>query len=269
MSGPAGSFRNAAEPEPFVLRSATFRQPWGDRPEARSTLHNAGVVPRMPRPHQPNVPMTFNRSLRHHSLRASDVLPLYDGVFTVAFTLLAFNLPDRLAPLIGTGRLLQSVGVYGLVGIAVIIYWFKLRRLMLIDRLLQPPQLLLVALGLLSVVLVPKLANLVLRHGVGAGNVLHWTLPQLVNTLCLGVLLLFNLICVLYTQTLRQRRGHRGRVEPLLNALLRNQALGMLALLVLMALELSFHWFDNQYLYLLPVILLAEEIVAARKVLSL
>ena len=209
----------------------------------------------------------FSRRLRHQTLRAADVLPLYDGVFAVAFTLLAFSLPDRLVGLMGRIALLKSLGIYVLAGSMVIVDWFKLRRLMLLDRLLQPPQLLLVALGLITVVLLPKLASLVLHHGVGVGNLLHWSLAQLVNTLCLTVLLLFDLICWLYALSLHWRDGHRRRSDRLLRGIVRTQGCGMACLLLLLVMELSFTWFDNQYFYLVPFILLMEELVVAREVL--
>lgn len=41
------------------------------------------------------------------------------------------------------------------------------------------------------------------------------------------------------------------------------------ALLLLLGLELAFAWFDNDFVYLLPVILLIEEWLVARRVLSL
>jgi uncharacterized membrane protein len=203
--------------------------------------------------------MAFSRSLRHHSLRASEVLPFFDGVFAVAFTLLAFNLPDRLVGAMASARLSHSLAVYALAALTVIIYWFKLRRLVLVDRLLQPPQLLLVGIGLLIIVLLPRLASLVLQHGVGAGNLLHWTLPQIVNTLCLSMLLLLNLVCLLYARSLLGRLHRRGRQDRLLSSVVHAQGLGMLALSGLLVLELSFTWFDNQYFFLLPFLLLAEE----------
>jgi uncharacterized membrane protein len=205
--------------------------------------------------------MKINPTLRHHSLRASDLLPFYDSVFAVAFTLLAFNLPDQLR---GSGwalSLLDNLGWYGLSGVAVFLYWLKLRRLVLLDRIVQLPQLGLIAIGLLTVVLIPKLASLVLRHGVGAGTLLHWTLPQVVNTTCLGFLILFNLLCLLYALGLQQRRNHLRQNRPVLKGVIATQWLGMAAMTVLLILELSFSWFDNQYIYVLPLILIIEEAI--------
>ncbi len=208
--------------------------------------------------------MAFNRSLRHHSLRSREVLPFYDSVFAVAFTLLAFNLPDRLGAVAGTSQLLNTLAWYGLSAVAVFLYWLKLRRLVLLDRFVQLPQLGLIGLGLLTVVLVPKLASLVLRHGVGVGSLLQWTLAQVVNTTFLGFLLLFNLICLLYAISLKVRRSHRRRSDQLLQGIITTQLMGLAAMLVLVILELSFAWFDNQYVFLLPLILVAEEITVLR-----
>jgi hypothetical protein len=205
--------------------------------------------------------MKINSSLRHHSLRARDLLPFYDSVFAVAFTLLAFNLPDQLGGSSWSLSLLDSLGWYGLSGVAVFLYWLKLRRLIVLDRFIQLPQLGLIAIGLLTVVMIPKLASLVLRHGVGAGTLLNWTLPQVVNTTCLGFLILFNLLCLLYALSLQKRRNHHRQNRPVLRGVIATQWLGMAAMAVLLILELTCSWFNDQYVYLLPVILIVEETI--------
>jgi uncharacterized membrane protein len=73
--------------------------------------------------------MTFNRGLRHHTLRGNALLPLFDGIFAVALTLLAFDVPDMLNPSMGTSLLLESLLSYGSSALVVLLYWFKLRRL--------------------------------------------------------------------------------------------------------------------------------------------
>ena len=204
--------------------------------------------------------MKINRSLRHHSLRARDLLPFYDSVFAVAFTLLAYNLPDQLSDGV-SGRLLDPLGWYALTGMAVFLYWLKLRRLILIDRSVQLPQLGLIAAAMLTVVLIPKLATLVLSHGVGAGTLFHWTLPQIVNTTFLGILILFNLCCLLYALGLNRRHNHMRQNSAVLRSVVASQWLGMIAMAILMAFQLLFPWFDTQYVFLLPPILLAEEAI--------
>ena len=209
--------------------------------------------------------MKINRSLRHHSLHARDLLPFYDSVFAVAFTLLAFNLPDRLSS--GeSGRLLDPLAWYVLMGLAVFLYWLKLRRLVLLDRSVQLPQLGLIAAGLLTVVLIPKLASLVLSHGAGAGTVFNWTLPQIVNTTFLSILILFNLCCFFYARGLNRRRNHLRRSSAVLRSVMSSQWLGMVGMVILMVLQLLFPWFDNQYVFLLPLLLLAEETIVLRQI---
>jgi uncharacterized membrane protein len=209
--------------------------------------------------------MAFHRSLRLHTLRAEEVLPFYDGVFAVAFTLLAYNLPDRLMKMMAGAGLMVSVSIYALAGIAVFIYWFKLRRLILIDRLLQPGQLALVALALMTVVLLPKLVSLVLQHGAGSGNLFHWSVAQVVNTLCLSFLVLFNGICLLYAESLRKLRRRKHPEFQALISIIATQKIGLVFNLGLIALELGFSWFDTQYIYLFPLVLLAEELFTAAR----
>ena len=208
--------------------------------------------------------MKIRRSLRLHTLRASEVLPFYDSVFAVAFTLLAYNLPDRLMAMAAGAQLLHSMRVYALAGVAVFLYWFRLRRLIEVDRYLQPLQLGLLALALMVVVVLPKLASLVLSHGAGSGSIVNWSQAQVVNTLCLGFLVSLNLICLLYARSLQQQRIHSRGNGRFLKGVIRTQTVGLYLNLVLIMLELSFTWFDTQYLYLLPLTLIAEEIVIAR-----
>ena len=207
--------------------------------------------------------MVFHRSLRLHTLRADEVLPFYDGVFATAFTLLAYNLPDHLMKTMATAGVLTSMSIYALAGTAVFIYWFKLRRLILIDRLLQPGQLALVALALMSVVVLPKVVSLVLRHGAGSGNLFHWSVAQAVNTLCLLFLVLFNVVCLLYAEGLRKRRSPNRPEVKTLTSVIRTQKMGLTVNLALIGLELGFSWFDTQYIYLLPLTLVAEELITA------
>ncbi|MEB3270994.1 MAG: TMEM175 family protein [Synechococcus sp.] len=211
----------------------------------------------------------FNRRLRLHTVRVSEVLPFYDSVFAAAFTLLAYNLPDHLIQKTAVQGLTSSLWIYSLAGVAVCIYWFKLRRLMLIDRWLQPQQLALVVAGLIGIVLLPKLFSLVLRHGAGSGDLLQWTAAQLVNTLCLGFLVLFNLVALLYALSLQRRRLRHHVDGKILRGIIATQVAGLLFNLVLVALQLSFTWFDTQYVYALPITLLIEEVITASQAMRL
>ena len=89
------------------------------------------------------------------------MLPLFDTLFGVALTLLAYSLPENLNTSMDADSLLRAIATYLLAGLAVIIYWYKLRRLIEISRTLLIPQLLLGMTSLLLIVLMPRLAQLV------------------------------------------------------------------------------------------------------------
>lgn len=208
--------------------------------------------------------MAFNPSLRHHTLRARDLLSFYDGVFAVAITTLAASIPTALGSMGSSAELVRGMITYILVAATIGLYWFKLRRLIVIDRHIQAAQILLTGLMLTSVVLVPKLAGLVLRHGVGMGSLWLWSYAQVVNTLCLGLLVTLNLLCLVYALSLNRRRSHRSRHQQLLQGIVTTQQWSFAANLGLLGLELGVTWFDTEYLFLIPLILLVEEVVVIR-----
>jgi uncharacterized membrane protein len=204
--------------------------------------------------------MAFNRSLRHHTLRASAVLPLFDGIFAVALTLIAFNVPDMLAMGMGAHQLLVSLLAYGVSALVVVVYWFKLRRLIGLCRFLHLPQMTLLAQAMLTICLYPKLASLVLLYGQQPGTVFVLTRGQLANTAFLFVLFLFDTICLLFAWTLVIKNDGLNRHQRILRHAIRTQLYGFLLLAAMALLELFTPWFNGQYVYLVPIVLLAEEI---------
>ena len=104
--------------------------------------------------------------------------------------------------------------------LAVLLYWFKMRRLVVPARLLYLPQLSLLFLSLLVIVTMPQMAALALRYGQGSGS-------------------------------------------RFVRVSIRAQMVGLAALIVLAALEIHCFWFNNQYILLVPVVLLAEELLTA------
>jgi len=147
-------------------------------------------------------PSDHRKPEHHHRLPAHSVLPLFDTLFGVALTLLAYSLPEHLNTSMEANALLAAVATYLLAGLAVIIYWYKLRRLIEISRILLVPQLLFGMASLLLIVLMPRLAQLVVYHGAGRGDLTHWTPSQIVNTAFLSCLLLFDGICLVYALSL-------------------------------------------------------------------
>lgn len=198
-------------------------------------------------------------------MRSSTVLPLFDSVFGVAFTLLAFSVPDNVMSGMDVGQLGLSVAIYVLSGIAVLLYWFKLRRLLDLARLLLMPQLLLGLISLLVIVLLPKLVQLVVLHGSGTGDFQNWSTAQIVNTVFLAALILFDGICLLFAASLLVHPHVRTLEQVRIRHALKIQVLGALVLLLLGVLELGVTWFNNEYVLLVPLILIAEEWLTAHR----
>jgi uncharacterized membrane protein len=195
----------------------------------------------------------------HHQLAASSVLPLFDSLFGVALTLLAYTLPEHLNSLMDAQALASSICTYILTGVAVIIYWYKLRRLIDLSRHLRITQLLYGMASLLLIVLMPRLAQLVVLHGTGSGDLWHWTPAQIINSVFLGCLLLFDGICLAYAMSLLQRSEQDLRSTSRISTAIKAQAAGFTALLFLGFLELASTSFNNEYVLAVPLILLTEE----------
>jgi uncharacterized membrane protein len=195
----------------------------------------------------------------HHRLAAHSVLPLFDTLFGVALTLLAYSLPENLNTSMDADSLLRAIATYLLAGLAVIIYWYKLRRLIEISRTLLIPQLLLGMTSLLLIVLMPRLAQLVVYHGAGRGDFTHWTPSQIVNTAFLSCLLLFDGICLIYALSLLLRDHLVPDQKLRILEAVRAQTIGFVLLLVLGFLELASSAFNNEDILSIPAILVLEE----------
>ncbi len=210
----------------------------------------------------------MSQQQRHifRGLRSREVLPLFDAVFAVAFTLLASGVPEHLMMGIGgVNSLLLAIASFLLNGVAVLLYWFKLRRLLVIARQLNPPQVLLSFASMLTIVVLPKLSALALVYGGGTGNVFIWTFSQEVNVVFLGALFLFDGFCLLFALSLRRHRPRASHTQQELTTAIQAQAIGFAVLVLLGAMELMFSWFNNQYVLLVPLVLLLEEVLVARR----
>ena len=201
-----------------------------------------------------------------HGLRSREMLPLFDGVFAVAFTLLASSVPDQLMTGIGgVTSLLLAIASFFLHGVAVLLYWFKLRRLLVIAHQLNPPQVVLSFASMLTIVVLPKLSALALAYGGGSGNVLIWTISQQVNVVFLGALFLFDGFCLLFALSLRRHGPRSSHTQQELTTAIEAQAIGFAVLVMLGVMELLFSWFNNEYVLLVPLVLLLEELLVARR----
>lgn len=213
--------------------------------------------------------MKPHRAPLQQAPRAATVLPLFDSVFGVALTLLAFSIPEEVMGGMDAFNLGLAIGIYLLSGVAVVLFWFKLRRQIELARQLGPLQALLGVLSLLVIVLLPRLVELVVRQGGGSGDLHNWTPAQTVNTVFLGALLLMDGICLGFGASLLRHEPVRPQQRSRLNLALRIQLAGFLILLMLGVLELQLASFNNQYVLLVPLILLLEEWLVVRSLARL
>jgi uncharacterized membrane protein len=199
-------------------------------------------------------------------LYTRELLPLFDAVFAVAFTLLAYSVPDQLIMGIdGVNNLLVAIASFIFNGIAVLLYWFKLRRLLIIARQLTPLQIILGFASMLTIVVLPKLSALALNYGGGSGNLFAWTASQQVNVVFLGALFLFDGFCLLFALSLRHHHPRHDHTQQELDTAIQAQAIGLFALVSMGVMELLFSWFNNEYVLLVPLVLLLEELFVARR----
>lgn len=203
---------------------------------------------------------------RYLALSSAQVLPFLDGIFAVAFTLMAYSIPEELrGGREGLVDLVSAIGSFLLCGVAVLLYWFKMRRLVQIAGELYFPQLSIGFLGLLTIVALPKMSALALRYGQGEGSLSNWTTSQAVNTLYLGVLCLFDLLVLLFALSLLCHPPCRCRYLNLLKSLVCSQVVGFVVLSFFGVLELFVIWFNAEYVFLVPFVLLLEEVVLAQR----
>lgn len=190
---------------------------------------------------------------------------MFDSVFGVALTLLAFSVPDQVMSQMQLHDFSLAVATYFLSGVAVVVYWFKLRKLVRIARLLLLPRIVIGIACLLLIVLLPKSVSLVILYGNGAGDLFHWTPSQMANTIFLSALFLFDLLCFGFAfSSLWHPHARAGEVRRVRSAL-SVQLVGFFALFFLGFLELVLQSFNNEYVLLVPLILIAEEAVTARR----
>jgi uncharacterized membrane protein len=205
--------------------------------------------------------MPLRNSSNAFLLRSSSVLPLFDSVFGVAITLLAFSVPDHVMSQMDIQDFALAVAIYFLSGITVVIYWFKLRKLVQIARILLLPQIVIGVACILLIVLIPKFVALVVLYGDGSGDLFRWTPSQVVNTIFLCALFLFDLLCLCFAFSLafhpHTREGELRRIRSALGV----QLVGFMALFSLGILELVLESFNNEYVIIAPLILIVEELV--------
>jgi hypothetical protein len=118
---------------------------------------------------------------------------------------------------------------------------------------------------MLIICLYPKLASLVLLYGHESGTWFALTRGQISNTAFLLALFLFDVICLLFAWSLSTKHYERKGNRLILRQIMRAQSWGFLVLLVMALSELFLPWFNRQYVFLVPLVLLAEEFAVARE----
>jgi len=211
--------------------------------------------------------MGFNRSIRHHTLRAEILLPFFDSIFGAVLTLLAFDIPSMLDMSGQYQKLFTPILAYCLTGLIVILYWFKLRRLIGMARFLHVPQLLCLGQALLAICVFPKLSNLVLLYGYQSGSIFEITQGQIVNTAYLIALFLFNALCFIFALSLATRRKKANQV--ILRHVISAQLLGFGFLLAMVFSEIFSEMFNNQYIFMVPLVIIVEEVLVAAQISGL
>ena len=207
--------------------------------------------------------MSFNRSLRHHTVMANTLFPFFDAIFSVVLTLLAFNIPTKLSSDEDYSVIAQPVFAYALTAIILILYWFKLRRLIGLCRFLHVPQLLCISQAILIICIFPKLANLVLLYGSEPGSIFFVSRGQIVNSAYLLAIFAYNALCLLFAWSLTTHHYYKKANELLLSHIIRGQVFGFLALLAMIFAEVFWDKFNNHYIFLVPVVLVFEELMSA------
>jgi uncharacterized membrane protein len=207
--------------------------------------------------------MSFNRSIRHHTIRANSLLPFFDAIFAVILTLLAFNVPSMFDMEGQAAYLFTSILAYCLTGLIVILYWFKLRRLIGVCRFLHVPQLLCLGQAILTICLFPKMANLVVLYGSQSGSIFELSRGQLANTVYLVTLFVFNALCLIFAWSLTTHHYYKKANQSMLRHVITSQLLGFSIVLAMIFAEFFLTGFNNQYIFLVPLVLIVEELFVA------
>ena len=196
---------------------------------------------------------------RHHSLKSEALLPLFDTLFGVALTLLAYSLPEQLMGSMDVSKLTEAILVYLLSSVIVLLYWYRMRRLIVVTRVLHSIQLVLALSGLVVVVMLPRLAQLVIVYGGGSGDLSDWTSSQIVNSVFLFFLGFYDFICLVYGCSLIRHLHVSSAQKRKLVPQVRIQSMGVAVLMILGLFELASVHFNNEYVLIIPVVLLIQE----------
>jgi hypothetical protein len=109
----------------------------------------------------------------------------------------------------------------------------------------------------------------VLLYGSERGSIFELTQGQIVNTAYLTALFLFNALCLFFACSLTTRHSYGKFKGKILRRVIRSQLLGFGFLLAMVGAVIFSEGFNNQYIYLVPIVIIAEEVLVAAQFSSL
>lgn len=146
----------------------------------------------------------------------------------------------------------------------MLLYWSKVNRLLRFSPTLVPLQQLIVGLWLLFIILIPTTLSMTLIHK-GGGSVYHWTSAQTCNTALVGTYFMMDLGGLAFTSLLHPTldKALLPSDEPPINIrhLLLCQLPGFILLLCLVLIELFYESFNDQFVYIVPMLLILGEVL--------
>lgn len=155
-------------------------------------------------------------------------------------------------------KVYSALMTYALAASTVMLYWFKIRRLLLFTDVLHLLQQFLLCIWLFAIVLVPKFVGLVIDNSGSSGTVHHWTSSQTINCLMLTTYFITDLSCLLFALFLRSCDYLLLRRQSLVK-LIHTQVVIFLLMCSLIITELFSIKFNGECIYIVPVVLLMEE----------
>jgi hypothetical protein len=195
---------------------------------------------------------------------ASTLLNMVDGVFAVAITLAPASLPNVLPSVGGASMLLTTLSII-LIGLTMLLLWYKIRNLVQLNKKLTPAEMALLGCILTVVVIIPKSAYISIHHGGGPGSIWQWSDSQWVDFQYQMLFLLVELAA--FVLTIRTLRASAAQSYPrhIRRWLLGVEALGLALFILLILAENLFVSINGVFVFAAPLMLFLEELLCTLK----
>ena len=195
---------------------------------------------------------------------SSTLLNMVDGVFAVAITLAPASLPNVLPTVGGASMLLTTLSII-LIGVTMLLLWYKIRNLVQLNKKLTPAEMALLGCILTVVVIIPKTAYISIHYGGGPGSIWLWSDSQWVDFLYQMLFLLVDFLA--FILTIRTLRASAAQAYPrhVRRWLLGVEALGLALFILLILAENLFASINGLFVYTAPIVLFLEELLCTLK----